>query len=322
MYMRLWWKDARQFWPIWAFLALAAVVTQLLVHFYASPESRGNILGSLAMGWPFLYAFAVGAAAFAGEREAGTRPLLDLLPASRRVVWAGKVSFAIVTTAALALLLLAMAALDVSPGGSPWALRAGGGPLELGALMLQALAWGLFCSAILGSALLAAVAAILLASVSRLYLDGPVPGPRPSGLAWELGLTLGLLVASLIAFAWGRRGRYGRLGLRLRSPIEVTWAGRLRPRAGTRRADRAPATPAASVSATDRRGGRGGDGARADRRLGPGRPTSRGPDRGSPSCDPSSGRRCARGARPGCCSWRSGWSARRSFCSPTTLIST
>ena len=34
MYARLWWKDARQFWPIWVFLAFAAAVVQgLLLYF-------------------------------------------------------------------------------------------------------------------------------------------------------------------------------------------------------------------------------------------------------------------------------------------------
>ena len=97
MYMRLWWKDARQFWPIWAFLVLAAGVTQLLMNAFAGVAERGNLLVPMAMGWTCLYAFAVGAAAFAGERETGTLRLLDLLPAPRRVVWMGKVSFAIVT---------------------------------------------------------------------------------------------------------------------------------------------------------------------------------------------------------------------------------
>ena len=89
------------------------------------------------MGWTFLYAFAVGAAAFAGERETGTLRLLDLLPASRRVVWAGKVSFAFVTTAALAVILLALAVIDL-PGGIPQSgVRSDLGPIQLGVLMFR-----------------------------------------------------------------------------------------------------------------------------------------------------------------------------------------
>ena len=157
MYMRLWWKDARQFWPIWAFLVLAAGVTQLLVHALSEPARCARaLLGVAGDGLDGLYAFAVGAAAFAGERETGTLRLLDLLPASRPVVWAGKVSFAFVTTMALA---------GDPPG--PGRDRCARGPrLAVGRtgsdarrLMLQGLAWGLLCSAILGSALLAAVAA-------------------------------------------------------------------------------------------------------------------------------------------------------------------
>ena len=67
-------------------------------------------LGVSALICASLYAFATGAAAFAGERETGTLRLLDILPVDRRVVWASKVSFALVTTLALTLMLLAMAA--------------------------------------------------------------------------------------------------------------------------------------------------------------------------------------------------------------------
>src|SRR5262249_933654 len=111
MYMRLWWKDARQFWPVWVFLVLAASVTQAVVLHYGGPEARQGAFPLVALGWTCLYAFAVGAAAFAGGRENGPLGFLDFLPASRRVVWAGKVSFALGSTLALAATLLAIAAL-------------------------------------------------------------------------------------------------------------------------------------------------------------------------------------------------------------------
>ena len=169
MYMRLWWKDARQFWPIWVFLALAAAVMQGLVVHYAGPEvPREASWARLALCWTALYAFAVGAAAFAGERETGTLRFLDILPASRRVVWAGKVSFALVTTLALAGVLLLMAALGSEPWGTAWRYR---GARRCTSPWpdyhcLQALALGLFCSSIMGNALLAAVAAIGLTTIS------------------------------------------------------------------------------------------------------------------------------------------------------------
>jgi hypothetical protein len=87
MYARLWWKDARQFWPIWVFLALAAAVVQGLLLHYLEQDARHGALGVSALICASLYAFATGAAAFAGERETGTLRLLDVLPIDRRVVW-------------------------------------------------------------------------------------------------------------------------------------------------------------------------------------------------------------------------------------------
>ena len=79
MYLRLWWKDARQFWPIWTFLILAAAALQGLVLHYGDPSARHfGGLGIVALGWATLYACAVGSAAFAGERESGTLRFLDV----------------------------------------------------------------------------------------------------------------------------------------------------------------------------------------------------------------------------------------------------
>ena len=213
MYMRLWWKDARQFWPIWAFLILAAVVTQGLLLHYGGPEVRDAASWAcLALCWATLYAFAVGAAAFAGERETGTLRFLDILPASRRVVWAGKVSFAFVTTLVLAATLLAIAAL----GSDDWECRLESthpDALPLVGFLVQALVLGLFCSSIMSNALLAALATVGLATPS---LDRPASAVghngrgrprhgRVSGLA--LGSRLAAIVASYIAFTWSRRNR-------------------------------------------------------------------------------------------------------------------
>ena len=127
------------------------------------------LLGLSALICASLYAFATGAAAFAGERETGTLRLLDILPADRRVVWTAKVSFAVVTTLALTLLLLAMAALYTDrwkPEGSLSIWEA----LSFGMIVPVALGWGLFWSAILSNALTAAVTAIFCTAVSLSFL--------------------------------------------------------------------------------------------------------------------------------------------------------
>ena len=164
MYARLWWKDARQFWPIWVFLALAAAVVQGLLLYYLGQDARHGALGLSALICASLYAFATGAAAFAGERETGTLRLLDILPVDRRVVWAGKVSFALVTTLALTLMLLAMAAMSTDHWKPRDPLDVGGA--IFGMFVLVALGWGLFWSAILSNALTAAVIAICCTAVS------------------------------------------------------------------------------------------------------------------------------------------------------------
>jgi hypothetical protein len=242
MYMRLWWKDARQFWPIWVFLTLAAAATQGLVLGYAALDARGGVLGVLALCWTAFYAFAVGAAAFAGERETGTLRLLDILPASRWVVWSSKVSFALATTVALAVALLAMAAL----GSDPWkvweplltGIRSG---VPISAVVLHALCCGLFCSAIMNNAVLAAVVAICLTGLGWsgvMLRHDIVYGARYAldqtevalNVASHLTVVAATLIASLACFTWSRRPRRAGLQFRFQSPIVITRSGSPRPR--------------------------------------------------------------------------------------------
>ena len=159
MYARLWWKDFRQFWPIWLVVLLAAGATQGLILTLAGEAWRHGTLVIAALLFAGLYALAVGAAAFAGEREAGTLPLLDVLAADRRVVWSAKCSFALLSTLILTASLVVMAAL----GTVEWDLRnpvmaldAAGGVV----LVVIALGWALFWSSLLRTALAAALAAM------------------------------------------------------------------------------------------------------------------------------------------------------------------
>ena len=71
MFARLWWKEARQTWPVWAFLACVGVALQGLVRLLAGPSPvEGYIpLAAVVTG---IYLFLIAAAVFAGERESGT----------------------------------------------------------------------------------------------------------------------------------------------------------------------------------------------------------------------------------------------------------
>ena len=228
MYARLWWKDARQFWPIWVFLALTAAVMQWLLLYYLGQDARRGALGCLALICASLYAFATGAAAFAGEQEAGTLRLLDMIPLDRRVVWASKVSFSLVTTLALTLLLLAMAALSSDqwrPQGSLSIWEA----LGFGMIVLLALGWGLFWSSILSTALTAAVIAICCTGVSLSFfmyrLDDVILNRVnvPVFVICGVFVFLATLIASIVIFA--RVMQWKRFQLEFRSPVVIDFAG-------------------------------------------------------------------------------------------------
>lgn len=236
MYARLWWKDARQLWPIWVFLAVAAVVGQWLALRFWSSISQHTALVLLATVWASFYAIAAGAAAFAGEREAGTLRLLDIMPVERRVAWTGKVSFALGTTLILLGSLLAMAALGTKHGTSLSSAQLL--PLRdvasLAVTVLEAMGWGLFWSAVLSSALSAAVVAIFCAGISWVlvlaHVDTAVAqltDTQRQFAVWRFGIALCAVAASYIFFS--RSGLPRRFRISLRSPIVVAWTGFQRP---------------------------------------------------------------------------------------------
>ena len=232
MYARLWWKDARQFGPIWVFLALCAAGVQWLLLYFAGQDEVHGALGFSALTCASLYAFATGAAAFAGEREIGTLRLLDILPADRRVVWAAKVSFAVVTTLALTLLLTAMAALYTDrwkPEGSLSIWEA----LLFGMIVPLALGWGLFWSAILSNALTAAVTAIFCTAVTVGFLTNRadvfrIHADQSTFVVYEIFVFLATVIASAAIFMRLVRGK--RLHVAFRSPIVVDRPGSTSPR--------------------------------------------------------------------------------------------
>ncbi len=160
MVARLWWKDARQFWPIWVLLAVFGLAAQWLALHYFDEKARSGELAVAALGWTCLYAFAVAAAAFAGERENRTLNLLDALPVERWRLWTSKVSFAFVSTLVLGLLLFLAAALatDKWQVVTPW-----WGILVGVSVLFVVLGCSFFWSAVMSNALLAAVLAVCTA---------------------------------------------------------------------------------------------------------------------------------------------------------------
>src|SRR2546421_8819131 len=106
------WKELREQWT--TALALAALGVAVLVSIplfsmpKATPGDEAGAVMAICLAW--MCGLIVGAQTLAGEREAGTLPWLDSLPATRRQVWAGKSLFAAAAVGVQAAVLLAVAA--------------------------------------------------------------------------------------------------------------------------------------------------------------------------------------------------------------------
>lgn len=215
MYSRLWWKELRQFWPIWVFVALAAAVTQALALRYLPIESRAGGLFLVALGWASLYGFAIAAAAFAAEREVGTLQLLDVLGLDRPRLWTGKASFALTSTVLLVVVLAVVAA----TGTKEWPKdgRTEGLLVLSGlALVVEVLGWGLFWSALSGNALTAAALAVctvgFITPVARGNFDIATTNALIASIPWRLGLGLVAGAASAGLVVRGAPPRASTLG--------------------------------------------------------------------------------------------------------------
>ena len=207
MVARLWWKEARTLWPLWAaVLAIAVAVAGLFVRYESSSVLRGELPRNL-IAVTLLYAFSVGAAAFAGEREGKTLAFLDTLPVGRRTLWLGKASFAFLS---LLILMLTCAAAAVAftmltrnlhplPDIPPFANNYGPrtfSPYQrvdaVSTFLLAALAWSLLWSALRENVLTVAVLAMLSVAAVEVAWSA-LGGVAPAGLVppeWSFRLAM------------------------------------------------------------------------------------------------------------------------------------
>ena len=208
MLARLWWKEYRLFGPVWLIMGAAAAGLQWFQLTVGGEYVRSGSLTQTALIWAVLYAFAVGAAAFAGEREAKTIDFLDALPVDRRTLWLGKSTFSMASTFGLALVLGLLAALGTRTRdpGSPY----GYGTIVpfFATAMFAAAAWGLFWSSISRNTLLAGAMSVVSVGVVTLAANKMVSLDQ-SG-EWKLAAIhlLGASVAlagSALAVAWRPR---------------------------------------------------------------------------------------------------------------------
>ncbi len=210
MFLRLWWKDARQFWPMWAFLAALVALYQYIIVYYHLDRANETVFLPLALFWAGVYALAAGSAAFAGERETRTLGFLDAIPVPRRVLWNSKASFAFVSTLGVAIVLAILAesatTRESNQGIGTWEAIVAFTPI-----VVESLCWGLFWSSFLPNALFAASLSIACLTFDWFILAPLVPGfgvikPSPNrGLARSIGdISYLAFIPSLIALFLSR----------------------------------------------------------------------------------------------------------------------
>lgn len=208
MLARLWWKEARQFWPIWLFLVLLAVGCQWALLRFLGADARSGTLGALALAWTCLYGCAAGAAAIAGERENRTLTFLDTLGLSRPAFWGGKASFAVLSTLGLGAVLFGIAAL----GTDRWETSGVGLGVVVAAcavMLLEVVGWGLLWSSVVNNPLTAAILTLFCLVIIPVAVEGSRDGSAPalvSAAPWRLAVTAAALAVSYAVVVRGEPG--------------------------------------------------------------------------------------------------------------------
>ena len=215
MLARLWWKDYRAFGPVWLILlGTAGLLQWFLLSVGSTEDVKTGGLTVTALAWAVLYAFATGAAAFAGERETKTLGFLDALPVGRWTLWLGKATFALVTTYGLSLLLAAIAALGTEKRDPMERYSYADMILVFGTLLFEAVAWSLLWSSLTKNALMAGVLGVLSVYVSAIVISvlpgmdhrlasNDLVGKDAAPARWLAAL--GALAVSSLVMAWRPR---------------------------------------------------------------------------------------------------------------------
>lgn len=164
MIRALWWKDAREHGPVWLVVAAVTILVTVALGAVLAPGGLGGqsalrtgLLG-LVQALAAAYGVVCGAMMLAGEREAGTLPLLDVLTARRGRVWAAKLPLGLGLSVAHGLTLAGFVAVVGLAGGQT---PAGLWFAVLPFLAVDGFCWGLAGSAfgrtVFGAALIAVV---------------------------------------------------------------------------------------------------------------------------------------------------------------------
>ena len=161
IFWRIFWKEWRTQRAFWISIAVLTLVLDLLIlalswHLH---DVRGRAQGMFIVAslLAAFYALGSGATLFATERETGTYDFLRALPVTPLAVFAGKIAFALASTAAMFVVACILTAVFARGLPDPhfqlqiWALFGLGG--------VELMAWGILFSLLLKRPLLAVILA-------------------------------------------------------------------------------------------------------------------------------------------------------------------
>jgi len=181
IFLRLLWKEYRLQRAFWIAMVVLAVLLHLIElvpvrHANVTPEAmvtqRTTWVFDISLALAALYALGCGATLFATEHEADTYEFQRSLPVSASRLFFSKAAFAVVSTAAMIGLLWGLAAM-MAGWRLPDPLTHLGQWGSWGFGSVELLIWGTFFSLVLRRPLVAAILAIVCASVCVHFIVAP-----------------------------------------------------------------------------------------------------------------------------------------------------
>ena len=200
VFKRLIWKECRSQWNIWAALLGGAFLLQMLFLILGKDfqQSMVQYPFEVAIVLTACYALTCAAVLFAGETEEETDNWLRQLPLSAGQLFAGKLTFAVLSIVLFALISLGVGA--VTKNLAPYAQRAATSHWWGDTIITIYGSIGLFLWGIFYSLILSRVMAVLAAAVVTQFLVAAVVGNfvRPAQIEyWWIGIGTCVFVADV-----------------------------------------------------------------------------------------------------------------------------
>lgn len=169
IFWRVFWKEYRLQRAIWIAMAVLIALLMLLIVAFTYPQDRPLFLFRLFILLTPYYALGCGATLFAGEREAETYEFQRALPVGARPVFAAKIAFALLSTAALFGLMWLLAAV-CSGWRLPDAHEQVMGWATLGFFGLEMFVWATLFSLLSNRVLVVAILGVAAPSIVAFFM--------------------------------------------------------------------------------------------------------------------------------------------------------